>query len=73
MNLILEPNKEIPLRWDGNHYYINNAAIVDDIPQIEITPFDAELAEKLKNHLVANKDLKLEVRDGFCELPVVSI
>lgn len=71
MNLIIETNREIPLRWEGNNYFINNAAIVDDFPEIEISPFDAELAQKLKNHLLENKELRLEMKDGFCELPLV--
>jgi hypothetical protein len=55
------------LRWDGNNYVIAKAAIVEDFVEIEIeiSPFDAELAQKLKQHPLEHKTLKLEMRDGF--------
>jgi hypothetical protein len=70
MNLNIESNKEIPLRWEGNDYFIGNAAIVENYPLIDVSPFDPELAQKLQQHLLENQTLKLELRDGYYELPI---
>lgn len=70
MSLTPESDNKILLRWEGSDYFISNAAIVEDYPLIDISPFDPELVQKLQNHILENGALNLEMKEGYYELPI---